>query len=165
VPEVLTLSHFSFNSPTGACATCHGLGSLLNFTEDSVIDPNKTIDEGCVMPWTPDSYYYFVLQGACKFHKIPTKILYKDLTDKQKNIILNGSEERLSLSTPQMQKPWNAKYPGIIPYLNRVYHDPDTSEALHEKIDPFVVSSTCSTCQGYRVGEAARNSFIGGKHI
>lgn len=165
VPEVLTLSHFSFNSPTGACPTCHGLGSLLNFTEDSVIDPNKNIDEGCVMPWTPDSYYYFVLQGACKFHKIPTKTLYKDLTDKQKNIILNGSEERLSLSTPQMQKPWNAKYPGIIPYLNRVYHDPDTSEALHEKIDPFVVSSTCSTCQGYRVGEAARNSFIWGKHI
>jgi excinuclease ABC subunit A len=64
-----------------------------------------------------------------------------------------------------MQKPWNAKYPGVIPYLNRVYHDPDTSEALHEKIDPFVVSSTCSTCHGYRVGEAARNTFIGGKHI
>jgi excinuclease UvrABC ATPase subunit len=94
------------------------------------------------------------------FIKYRQKSLYKDLTDKQKNIILNGSEERLSLSTPQMQKPWNAKYPGIIPYLNRVYHDPDTSEALHEKIDPFVVSSTCSTCQGYRVGEAARNSFI-----
>ena len=165
VPEELTLSHFSFNSPTGACPTCHGLGSLLNFTEESTVDPEKTIEEGCVMPWTPDSYYYFVLQGACKHHKIPTKILYKDLTDRQKNIILNGSEERLSLSTPQMQKAWNAKYPGIIPYLNRVYHDPDTSESLHDKIDPFVVSSTCSTCQGYRVGEAARNSFIGKKHI
>lgn len=64
-----------------------------------------------------------------------------------------------------MQKPWNAKYPGIIPYLNRVYHDPDTTEALHEKIDPFVVSSICQTCHGYRVGEAARNSFIKEKHI
>lgn len=117
------------------------------------------------MPWSPDSYYYFVLQGACKHHKIQTKILYKDLTSKQKNIILNGSDERLSLSTPQMHKAWNAKYPGIIPYLNRVYHDPDTTESLHEKVDPFVVSSTCSTCHGYRVGEAARNSFIGGKHI
>lgn len=117
------------------------------------------------MPWTPDSYYYFVLQGACKHHKIPTKILYKDLTDKQKKIILHGSDERLSLSTPQMNKPWNAKYPGIIPYLNRVYHDPETSDALHEKIDPFVVSSTCKTCQGYRVGEAARSVIIDGKHI
>ena len=165
VPEELTLSHFSFNSPTGACPDCHGLGSLLNFTEESTIDPEKTIEEGCVMPWTPDSYYYFVLQGACKHHKIPTKILYKNLTDKQKKIILYGSEERLSLSTPQMQKPWNAKYPGIIPYLNRVYHDPDTTEALHEKIDPFVISSTCSTCQGYRVGEAARSVIIDGKHI
>lgn len=49
--------------------------------------------------------------------------------------------------------------------MKRVYHDPDTSEALHEKIDPFVVSKTCSTCQGYRVGEAARNTFIGEKNI
>lgn len=163
VPEVLTLSHFSFNSPTGACPTCHGLGSLLSFTEESVIDPEKTIEEGAVMPWTPDSYYYFVLQGACKHHKIPTKILYRDLTDKQKNIILNGSEERLTLSTPQMQKAWNAKYPGIIPYLNRVYHDPDSSESLHDKIDPFVVSSVCSTCHGYRVGEAARSVIVTSK--
>lgn len=45
VPEELTLSHFSFNSPTGACPTCHGLGSILSFTEDSVIDPQKTIEE------------------------------------------------------------------------------------------------------------------------
>ncbi len=160
VPETLTLSHFSFNSPTGACPDCHGLGSLLNFTEDSTIDPDKTLENGCVMPWTPDSYYYFVLQWACKHHKIPVNVPYKNLTDKHKEIILNGSEQRLSLSTPQMQKPWNAKYPGVIPYLNRVYHDPDTSESLHEKIDPFVVSSTCSTCSGYRVGEAARSVLI-----
>ncbi len=117
------------------------------------------------MPWTPDSYYYFVLQGACKHHKIPLNVPYKNLTDKQKEIILNGSEQRLSLSTPQMQKPWNAKYPGVIPYMNRVYHDPDTSESLHDKIDPFVVSSTCSTCQGYRVGEAARSVLIADKNI
>ena len=165
VPEELTLSHFSFNSPKGACPDCHGLGSLLNFTEDSTIDPDKTLENGCVMPWTPDSYYYFVLQWACKHHKIPVDVPYKNLTDKHKEIILNGSEQRLSLSTPQMQKPWNAKYPGVIPYLNRVYHDPDTSESLHEKIDPFVVSSTCSTCQGYRVGEAARSVLIEGKNI
>ncbi len=165
VPEELTLSHFSFNSPKGACPDCHGLGSLLNFTEDSTIDADKSIENGCVMPWTQDSYYYFVLQGACKYHKIPTNTPYKKLTDKQKDIILNGSEERLSLSTPQMQKPWNAKYPGVIPYLNRVYHDPDTSESLHDKIDPFVVSSTCSTCHGYRVGDAARSVLIQNKNI
>lgn len=112
------------------------------------------------MPWTQDSYYYFVLQGVCKHHKIPTNVIYKKLSEAHKNIILHGSEAKLSLSTPQMQKPWNAKYPGVIPYLNRVYHDPDTSESLHEKIDPFVVSSTCSTCSGYRVGDAARSVLI-----
>jgi excinuclease ABC subunit A len=165
VPETLTLSHFSFNSPTGACPDCHGLGSLLNFTEDSTIDPDKTVENGCVMPWSQDSYYYFVLQGACRHHRIPLDVTYKKLSEAHKNIILHGSEAKLSLSTPQMQKPWNAKYPGVIPYLNRVYHDPDTSESLHEKIDPFVVSSTCSTCHGYRVGDAARSVLIEWRHI
>lgn len=160
VPEPLTLSHFSFNSPTGACPDCHWLGSLLDFTEASSIDWDKTIENGCVLPWTPDSYYYFVLQWACKHFKIPVNVPYKKLNDKQKKIILHGSEEKLSLSTPQMQKPWNAKYPWIIPYLNRVFHDPETSEALHEKIDPYVVSSTCSTCSWYRVWAEARNTFI-----
>lgn len=45
VPEEMTLSHFSFNSPTGACGACHGLGSMLEFTEESVIDPDKTLEE------------------------------------------------------------------------------------------------------------------------
>lgn len=164
VPEELTLSHFSFNSPTGACPTCHGLGSLLSFTEESVIDSHRSVEDGCVLPWSPDSYYHFVLDGVCRHHRIPVDIPYQKLSDKQKKIILHGSEDRLSLSTPQMHKPWNARYPGIIPYLNRVYHDPETSEALHEKIDPFVVSTLCPTCHGFRVGEAARNTIIVG-HI
>lgn len=165
VPEALTLSHFSFNSPTGACPDCHGLGSLLTFTESSVIDEERTIDEGCVLPWSQDSYYYFVLQWVCKHFKIPTKIPYKSLTDKQKNIILHGTDVKLLLSTPQNQKPWSAKYPGVIAYLDRVYHDPETSDALHEKIDPFVTSSLCQTCGWHRVGEAARNTIIEGKNI
>jgi len=160
VPPELTLSHFSFNSPTGACADCHGLGSLLSFNEGSVIDTDKTIEDGAVLPWGQDSYYHFVLMGACKAHKIPVNIVYNKLKKEHKEVILNGSSQKLCLSTPQMQKPWNAKYPGIITYLNRVYHDPETSEALHEKIDPFVISTTCPKCLGYRVGEQARNVLI-----
>jgi excinuclease ABC subunit A len=165
VPPELTLSHFSFNSPAGACSHCHGIGSLLSFTEVSVMDPEKTLEDGAVLPWGQDSYYHFVLMGACRHHKIPVDIVYNKLKKEHKEIILNGSDIRLSLSTPQMQKPWNAKYPGIIPYLNRVYHDPDTSEALHEKIDPFVITTTCPICEGYRVGEQARNVLITGKKI
>lgn len=165
VPPELTLSHFSFNSPTGACQNCHGLGSLLSFTEASVVNPEKTIEDGAILPWGQDSYYHFVLMGACKHHKIPVDIVYNKLKKDHKAIILHGSDHKLSLSTPQMQKPWNARYPGIIPYLNRVYHDTETSEALHEKIDPFVIATTCPECHGYRVGQQARNVLIDNKHI
>jgi excinuclease ABC subunit A len=138
---------------------------LLSFTEASVIDPERSLEDGAVLPWGQDSYYHFVLMGACKHHKIPVDIVYNKLKKEHKELVLNGSDQRLSLSTPQMQKPWNAKYPGIIPYLNRVYHDPETSESLHEKIAPFVIATTCPTCHGYRVGEQARHVLINEKHI
>lgn len=115
------------------------------------MESDKTIESGAVTPWGQDSYYHFVLMGACKAHKIPVNVPYIDLKKEQKKIILHGSSQKLSLSTPQMNKPWNAKYPGIIPYLNRVYHDPETSEALHDKIDPYVISTVCPDCDGYRV--------------
>ncbi len=43
---------FSFNSPYGACAECHGLGGILEFAEDLIIpNPELSIMEGAIAPW------------------------------------------------------------------------------------------------------------------
>ena len=44
---------FSFNSPLGACETCHGFGRSIDLDLDLVIpDPSKSIAEGVIKPWT-----------------------------------------------------------------------------------------------------------------
>jgi excinuclease ABC subunit A len=49
--EQLTPKHFSFNSPYGACPTCHGLGNMLTFDEELIVpDPTLPLEE-CIHPW------------------------------------------------------------------------------------------------------------------
>ena len=44
---------FSFNSPLGACETCHGFGRVIDLDLDLVIpDPSKSIADGVIKPWT-----------------------------------------------------------------------------------------------------------------
>src|SRR5262249_3510387 len=50
--EPLTPKHFSFNAPSGACPVCHGLGQKLVFDESLVVpDPEKSIEQGAILPW------------------------------------------------------------------------------------------------------------------
>lgn len=51
---------FSFNSPFGACPTCDGLGQILRVDLDLVVpDPNKTLNEGAILPWEPTSSDFY----------------------------------------------------------------------------------------------------------
>jgi excinuclease ABC subunit A len=43
---------FSFNSPHGACETCTGLGFRLEVDEERVIDPEKSVLNGGLIPWS-----------------------------------------------------------------------------------------------------------------
>ena len=42
---------FSFNSPHGACPTCHGLGAILEIDPEMVLNPILSIAEGGILPW------------------------------------------------------------------------------------------------------------------
>src|SRR5690606_9346679 len=51
--DELTLGSFSFNSPTGACPDCHGLGTRWELDPALVLpNPRLTLAEGAVRPWS-----------------------------------------------------------------------------------------------------------------
>jgi len=86
---------FSFNSPHGACPTCHGFGDLAAIDEDKIIpDKNKSLEEGAVEPWTKpvsrgmmEEMIYEAQQRG-----IPTDIPFKDLKEEEKRFVLNGGD-------------------------------------------------------------------------
>ena len=85
---------FSFNSPAGACPTCRGFGRTVDVDLDLVIpDPGKSVREGAVKPWTGVARGEFEdLLDFCRRRRIPVNVPFRDLTERQKELIIGGDD-------------------------------------------------------------------------
>jgi excinuclease ABC subunit A len=84
---------FSFNSPLGACETCRGFGRIIDLDLDLVVpDPQKSIAEGAVRPWTTKttSWERGELLKLCKRNAIPTDVPWAALTEEQRRLVVDG---------------------------------------------------------------------------
>jgi excinuclease ABC subunit A len=85
---------FSFNSPLGACETCRGFGRIIDIDLDLIIpDPGKALSEGAIKPWVTKPRRTRRLLEFCERKRIPTKKPFRDLTAKQRQLIIDGSGE------------------------------------------------------------------------
>ncbi|GBG12346.1 excinuclease ABC subunit A [Paenibacillus agaridevorans] len=68
----LTMSHFSFNKPEGACESCDGLGHVSTLNMEAVFDSNKSLREGAVSIWFDAwaDYNIATLKAAAKHYGI-----------------------------------------------------------------------------------------------
>ncbi|MFQ6070795.1 MAG: excinuclease ABC subunit UvrA [Candidatus Aminicenantales bacterium] len=86
---------FSFNSPQGACPTCHGFGDLAVLDEEKIIpDSNKSLEEGAIEPWTKPAsrdLMEHLLEEASR-RGIPTHVPFKDLKEEWKRFIIDGGD-------------------------------------------------------------------------
>src|SRR6059036_199590 len=65
---------FSFNSPHGACPTCTGLGFRQEFDPDLILDWDKSLSDGAVLPWAAStSEYYELLQSVAAHYRVEMK--------------------------------------------------------------------------------------------
>src|SRR6185436_141226 len=86
---------FSFNNPFGACPTCGGLGVEQHIDPELVIEKDRTLRGGAILPWAKSSspYYTQTLQALAKFYKFTLDTKWKDLPKAAQKAILNGSGE------------------------------------------------------------------------
>ncbi|WP_049387047.1 excinuclease ABC subunit UvrA [Staphylococcus epidermidis] len=162
---------FSFNSPFGACPTCDGLGQKLKVDLDLVIpDKNKTLNEGAIEPWEPTSsdFYPTLLKRVCEVYKINMDKPYKKLTDRQKNILMNGSGEKEIEFTFTQRNGGTRKrkmvFEGMVPNIDRRYHE-SPSEYTREMMSKYMTELPCETCHGKRLSKEALSVYVGDYNI
>ena len=162
---------FSFNSPFGACSTCDGLGQKLKVDLDLVIpDKNKTLNEGAIEPWEPTSsdFYPTLLKRVCEVYKINMDKPYKKLTDRQKNILMNGSGEKEIEFTFTQRNGGTRKrkmvFEGVVPNIDRRYHE-SPSEYTREMMSKYMTELPCETCHGKRLSKEALSVYVGDYNI
>ncbi|MCR4898365.1 MAG: excinuclease ABC subunit UvrA [Acholeplasmatales bacterium] len=161
---------FSFNSPLGACPDCNGLGKNLRISPSLIIDEDKSIENGAIIPYKnqeKDNLANAELKQVCQFYNINTKAKFKDLTDEQKDIILYGSKEPIKFKLTSSSGRNHDKisyFEGIVPMFQRRY-DETQSDWIRDWIIGFMSENTCKTCNGKRLNEKVLNILIENKNI
>src|SRR3989339_217017 len=163
---------FSFNSPQGACLECEGLGTKKEIDPNLVIpDKTRTITEGAIMPWSykPNNYQGSILRAVTNYYRIPDNVRFRDLGEKQQNILLFGDEEpddievRLKTKTGAIWK-FNVEWNGILGFMRDRYFKTE-SESVRQDIEKYMSRSKCPACKGSRYKPEALLITVGGKNI
>jgi excinuclease ABC subunit A len=154
-----TPKHFSFNSPLGACSTCHGLGQKLVFDEHLIVpDVEKSLEKGAILPWRRGAkrmlvYYKALLRGMASHYGQSMETPWKDLpADFRHKLLLGTGEEEISFSFWRAGKVSNVKkaFEGIIPNLERLHVETE-SEFTKNRLKSFMNPQLCNACQGRRL--------------
>jgi len=156
---------FSFNNPAGACPSCDGLGVKQFFDEDKVITSGElSLAEGAIRGWDRRNVYYFqMLTALSQSLDFDMDLAFNDLDKTVRRKILYGTgkesvEFRYLNDRGDIIKR-NHPFEGIVPNMERRYRETE-SEAVREDLAGYLSTSTCPSCDGSRLREAARNVFI-----
>jgi excinuclease ABC subunit A len=147
---------FSFNSPHGACPECTGLGFRLEVDAERVIDPEKSVLEGGLVPWSrsPEgSWYLKVVTAAMKAKKWNPKTPIGELPAAAQEYLLNAEREdrfTVTYENASYRNTYKAAFEGIIANLERRHRETD-SELVRVEIERYMVSRPCPECMGRRL--------------
>jgi excinuclease ABC subunit A len=169
--EELQPRMFSFNSPFGACETCHGLGIRMDFDPDLII-PNKdlSIADGAIALYKTirDSWRNNYLGAVAKHYGFDIFTPIKNLTERQYRAIMYGSSDPIRFNF--VMKNGEAHYShignweGLIPQSERLYKQTE-SEYRRQDMERFMRISPCPACNGKRLKKKILSVKITGKSI
>ena len=163
---------FSFNSPLGCCPDCKGLG-IKREADPALLVPNPelSIRQGAI-----DYYKNTVgtknlewqeFELLCNLYKIPLDVPFKDLTQKQVDIVLFGSPDiqKYTLKSSSGNTMNRIGYiEGVKTKVERLYQE-TSSDFMRDYYEKFMRDQICTTCNGARLNKEALSVKIDKKNI
>ncbi|MBI2795843.1 MAG: excinuclease ABC subunit UvrA [Gemmatimonadetes bacterium] len=143
---------FSFNNPRGACPTCNGFGANLEYDLALVVpDPDRTLAQGALDPWTKPRYENKrrALAEFCRKEGIPMDKPWRALSASQRERLLEGKARGFQGMLVHLRSLEEKKYKQYIRVFLRQYQS----------------AKTCGTCDGTKLQADALNVRIDGRTI
>lgn len=147
----ITSALFSFNSPVGACPDCNGFGNKLDLDVGKVVpNPDMSLAQGAVAPFAMPSATHDrkMLRAFAKKMKIDMDAPWKDLTEKQRQLVWKGNDDFYGVT-------------GLFEYLDTKKYKMHVRVFISRFKSPFL----CPTCKGSRLKPEALQVLIRGKNI
>jgi excinuclease ABC subunit A len=142
---------FSFNNPVGACPKCQGFGRSMGIDMDLVVpDPNKSIRQGAIHPWTTPKWRENLrdLLKIAREAEVPVDVPFKQLSPKQLAVVMNG----------------HPGFDGIYKFFKYIERK---SYKIHYRVllSRYRGYTTCDECNGARLRSDALNIRVAGNTI
>ena len=165
---------FSFNSPTGACQRCDGLGVDEFFDENKIVEnPELSLSNGAIAGWdTKNHLYHSMLLSLTKHFKIDIDEKFYKLPKKFKDILFYGSDDVIEFDITKLNRRTKefvttkekSTWEGICNIFERNYNNAFRF-SVKRYYEKFLTESVCRECNGARLNVSARNVFVGNKSI
>jgi excinuclease ABC subunit A len=154
--EELSPRMFSFNSPYGACDSCDGLGTVLEFDADLIVpDATLSLSQGAIDAWRHGGkrmniFYNRLVRRFCRKFGVSANVPYEELPPATRKTIMHGDASR--------------GWEGVIPNLLRRWQKTD-SEYVKARLHSYMSEQACHACGGARLKAASLAVRIGEKNI
>ncbi|MBA2624322.1 MAG: excinuclease ABC subunit UvrA [Acidimicrobiia bacterium] len=169
--EELAPRNFSFNSPYGACPHCDGLGTRFEVDPELVVpDPDATLAEGAIAPWSTARSGYFdrLLESVARSVGTKLDVPWSKLKAPARKALLYGTGDRKIEVRYENRygrtRTYTTAYEGVIPYLQR-RHTESESDWSREQVESYMREVPCPECGGARLKPASLAVTIDGRGI
>ncbi len=159
--EELSPRLFSFNSPFGACPTCHGLGTLVEMDEALALpDDEKSLADGAVVAWCKNgpvrAWFNRKLKRFCKLAGVSFTEPVRGFNTEARRILMQGT-------TPADEERLRGKFEGVIPNITEWWQSTD-NPGVKEWLGQFLSQTPCSTCNGDRLRVETLHVLLNSSH-
>jgi len=156
---------FAFNS-YGACPASQGLGVRSEVDVSTLVpDPDKTIADGAVLPWTSGGRRLSMY--AAGELGVRLDVPYRDLTERERDIVLHGEpvQQKVTLHSGRSGRSvqLSVNYDNAVAAVERSLRS--DNEHTRRSVQRFVVTRVCSVCHGTRLRPEALTSQLGGRNL
>lgn len=160
---------FSFNSVTGACPRCKGLGYINVIDIDKVIPDKKlSIRKGGIAPLGKytNSMIFWEIESLLEAYGYDLDTPLKEISQEALDEIFSGSKRdlRIKASYTHQSNDYYVEFDGLVKYIQQMY-DREMTAAAKKWADQFNKVDTCPECHGARLNREALHFLIGGKNI
>jgi len=173
--EEIAPRSFSFNSPYGACAECHGLGTRTEF-DPALVAPNRnlSIEQGAFVPLMPKTtgagygdYLLGLFRGVAERFGFDIRTPLKELTQEQLDRLFYGVEGNVTVTFRNKwgrTRHFDSEFIGVIPMLERRFKE-TSSDWVREEMARFQSTRPCPACGGRRLKPESLAVTIHGRNI
>lgn len=162
---------FSFNSPSGMCPQCSGLGMVNEFDLEKVIDPELSIAKDCCLVGSSYQTVRFgnIYDNLAEMYNFNVNTPWKKLSEKAKKIFLYGNDKkwtRMHFVHPISGATWidHIQWKGILHEAHTRFSEAK-SDAYHKKMQKLMREQRCPSCLGERLKPYPAATQLNGKKI